>query len=265
MVLPLLKRNVKQTLLPFAAIFALLCMYFGVIIYMYDPSVSEMLTSYQEIMPEMMAAVGMTGIADSLLEWIQIYLYGFLMILLPLILIVILVNRYVAQYLDSGSMAYLLSSPNSRAKLIVTQMITLYGVIFLLMAAVCVMGIGFSQVMFSGDLDIEKFLLLNGYDFLLQCAVGSICFAAACLCRESKQYYALGAGIPLVFFLFQMLGNMGGDLEVFRYMTLYSLLPAEQVLEGDSGALWYGAALFGITAVLSAAGVIGFQKRDLSL
>lgn len=70
----------------------------------------------------MMAAVGMTGVAANLLEWIKIYLYGFLMILFPLIFIIILVNKLVASYIDNGSMASLLATPNSRGKIIRTQL-----------------------------------------------------------------------------------------------------------------------------------------------
>ena len=261
----LLKRNLKQALIPFAAIFALLCLYYGVIIYMYDPSMADMLSGYQEIMPEMMAAVGMTGVADSLLEWVQIYLYGFIIILLPLILILILTSRFVMQYIDSGSMAYLLASPNSRGRIIGTQLASLYLTVFLLMALATAMGLAFCQGLFPGELDIGGYLQLNLYTLLLQWAVASICFAAACFASESKQYYAFGAGIPLVFFLFHMMANMGGDLEIFQYMTIYSLLPARQVLEGDSQALLFGGILLLIAVVLSAAGVIRFRRRDLSL
>ncbi len=42
-----------------------------------------MLSSYQEALPEMMAAVGMTDVAQNLLEWIRVYLYGFIMPLFP--------------------------------------------------------------------------------------------------------------------------------------------------------------------------------------
>lgn len=60
-----------------------------------DPELAEMLQGYQEALPQMMAAVGMTGVASSLIEWMQIYLYGFIMLLFPLIFIIIAVNKLV--------------------------------------------------------------------------------------------------------------------------------------------------------------------------
>ena len=50
-------------------------MYTSVIIYMYDPEIAKMFDAYREMMPEMMAAMGMEGMASSLLEWIKVYLF----------------------------------------------------------------------------------------------------------------------------------------------------------------------------------------------
>ena len=64
----LLRRNLKCCFKPLLVIFGVMCMYMVVIIYMFDPEFAEMLNGYQDLMPGMMAAVGMTGIATSLLE-----------------------------------------------------------------------------------------------------------------------------------------------------------------------------------------------------
>ena len=124
--IPMLKHNFKACLVPFIIIFAFLVMYTTVIIYMYNPELAEMLQGYQKALPEMMAAVGMTGVAASLIEWIQIYLYGFIMLLFPLIFIIIAVNKLVMGFIDNGSMAGILATPNSRGKIIITQLLSLY-------------------------------------------------------------------------------------------------------------------------------------------
>lgn len=136
LVWPLLRRNIGSCIKPFAIILAVMCLYTGIIIYMFDPALAEMLNRYQEALPDMMAAVGMTGIASSLLEWIQIYLYGFIMLLFPLIFIIILNNKLVARYIDDGSMAYLLAAPHSRLRIILTQMVSAVLYVVLLMAAI---------------------------------------------------------------------------------------------------------------------------------
>ena len=68
--LPLFKHNFKSCLVPFIIIFLFLVTYTSVIIYMYNPEVAELLDAYQELMPEVMSAMGMNGIASSLIEWI---------------------------------------------------------------------------------------------------------------------------------------------------------------------------------------------------
>jgi len=56
-------------------------------------------------------------------------------------------------------MVYLLATPNTRAKIIVTQAIYLLASIFVLVAIATATGIVYSSQMFPGELDIAKFLL----------------------------------------------------------------------------------------------------------
>lgn len=262
---PLLKRNMAACMKPFLFIFAAICLYTIVIIYMFNPELSAMLSDYQEALPEMMAAVGMTGVAANLLEWIQIYLYGFIMMLFPLIFIVILVHKLVMGYIDNGSMVNLLATPNSRGRIIRTQALSIVLWMFLLMAAITVVGIVSSEMMFPGELDSKRYLLLNFSTLLLQLTITGIAFLAACVFSESKHYYAVGAGLPILFFLLQMMSNMGEKLENLKYFTLYTLLPATEVVMGESGFWKQDLALALIAASLFTGGIWWFQKRDLSL
>ena len=263
--MPLLKHNMKVCALPCIIIFLVLSMYTSVIIYMYNPQFADMLNDYQKMMPKIMSAVGMTGIARTLIEWIQIYLYGFIMLLFPLIFIIIAVNKLVMTYIDKGSMAGLLATPNSRRKIITTQLFSMYLWIAILMALISAVGLLSSHVMLPGELDAKSYLLLNLGTLMLWFAVAGIAFFAACMFSESKYYYAVGAGIPILFFLFQMMGNMGEDLEFFKYMTIYTLLPADDIVAGNADALVPCLVLLGISVLLSGAGCIIFTKRDLSL
>lgn len=261
--LPLLKRNFKSCLMPFLIIFLLLVIYTTVIIYMYNPELSSMLSDYQKALPEMMNAVGMSGIATNLLEWIQIYLYGFIMLLFPLIFVVIVVNKLLMSYIETGSMANILASPNSRGKVIRTQIVSMFLWITILMVSITLVGLVYCHFEFSGELDISRYLLLNVCTLMLWFAVSSISFCTACFVNEAKYYYLIGAGVPLASFMFQMLGNIGDKLEWFKYLTFYSLLPTDKIVSGSSGAILPVMILVGITIVLSVIGCIRFKKRDL--
>lgn len=263
--IPLLKRNIMICVKAFLGVFAMLCLYTITIIYMYNPKLSEMLSGYQEVLPDMMAAVGMTGIASNILEWMQIYLYGFIMMLFPLIFIIILVKKLLMEYIDNGSMANLLATPNSRGKIITTQVLSLVIWIVLLMVSVTVMGVISCEIMFPGELEIATYLKLNASTFLLMLALTGIAFLAACCVQEARHYYTVGAGLPILFFIIQMMSNMGAKLENFKYATIYTLLPAGKIVAGE-GEIWkYNLALVGIILILYSIGIWQFCRRDLSL
>ena len=263
--IPMLKHNFKACLVPFIIIFSFLVMYTTVIIYMYNPELAEMLEGYQKALPEMMAAVGMTGVAASLIEWIQIYLYGFIMLLFPLIFIIIAVNKLVMGFIDNGSLAGILATPNSRGKIILTQLLSLYIWLCILMVCVTAVGIVSANMLFPDELDIERYLCLNAGTLMLWFAVASITFFSSCIFNDVKYYYFVGAGIPILFFFFNMMGNMGEDLEFFKFATIYSLFPADKLIAGDTQAVLPCIILLLICILLSTVGGIYFTKKDLSL
>ena len=262
---PLLKRNALQMIKPLIIFIAVLGMYTGVIIYMYTPSLMSILSDYQKAMPGMLQAVGMSGAATNLIEFLEIYLYGFLMLAFPLVFIVMLGNSLVMNYVESGSMACLLASPNSRLKIIVTQAISMIAGIIVLMVAITVFGIVCAQSMFPGDLDIKTYIVLNASALLVHLAIAGIVFFSACFFNDSKNFYSIGAGVPLMFFLITMLANMGGKLDNLKYFSLYTLFPKDQIVSGGSGVVGYNIALAIITIILFGAGIVRFTKKDFSL
>lgn len=262
---PLLKRNMVSCVKPFVIILAVLCMYTLVIMYMYNPELSAMLSDFQKALPGMMEAVGMTGAATNLLEWMQIYLYGFLMMLFPMIFTIILIQKLVMSYIDNGSMANLLATPNSRRKIICTQALSAIIWIVILMAAITVVAIVGGQIMFPDELNVKRYIMLNGSTLLMQLLIAGIAFLSACICSEAKNYYALGAGVPILFFLIQMMSNMGEKLENLKYATVYTLLPAEEIVAGESGVWCQNVAMAVMAAMLFGGGIWWFCRRDLSL
>ena len=168
-------------------------------------------------------------------------------------------------FIDNGSLAGILATPNSRGKIIVTQLLSLYIWLFLLMVCVTVVGILSANVLFPDELNVEKYLYLNIGTLMLWFAVASITFLAACIFSDAKYYYFFGAGIPILFFFLNMLANMGENLEFLKYTTIYSLLPADKLIAGNSEAVLPCVVLLLVSVVFSAMGGIWFTKRDLSL
>lgn len=272
--MPLLKRNLLSSLKIMAILYAVMTMYTVVIIYMYDPALADMLDSFQSAIPEMMRAFGMSGIASNLLEFIQIYLYGFIMLVFPMIFSIIQVHRLLTHYIDCGSMASLLATPNSRTKILRTQCLSVLITLAVLLLAVTLTGLCTCQIMFPGELNIGRYLLLNLVLFLLHLCLTSIIFLAGCLFNDSKTFYLFGAGIPILFYLFQMLSDMGEKMEWLKYFTLFTLFPGENIVKAEytslsglasTGILGNSLILLGMGLIFYGIGHVYFKQKDLPL
>lgn len=263
--LPLFKRNMISTVKLGIIFLAILTMYTTMIIYMFDPEMAEMLMQYQDMMPGVMAAVGMSGSTGTLIAFINTYLYGFIMLIIPMIFEIILINKFVMKYVDNGSMACLLATPNTRRRIIITQLVSIILSVAFLIGLITLIGFCSSAAMFPGDLDISKYLQLNLSIFLLHLVISGIEFFAACLFNESKGYFALGAGLPVLFYLIQMIANMGEKLENLKYFTIFTIFPGDKIVEGASGVISSNIVLVGLGILLYTAGVMIFTKKDLSL
>lgn len=265
MSIPLLKRNLVAGLKLMIPFIAILTMYNTIIIWMYDPELSKSLQEFQEIMPQMMAAVGMMGSTGTMIEFMHTYLYGFIMLFVPVIYVIMVVNKLIMSYVDSGSAACILATPNSRSKLIRTQLFSAGLLIVILIAVMTVIGYICSEFMFSGELDVKKYMALNGATMLFDLTVSGICVFAACLFNEAKWYLSVGAGLPLFFYVVQMMANMGDKLEKLKYATIFTLFPGQKIVEGADGIVPLVLALAVIWIVLYVAGGMIFTRKDLSV
>lgn len=267
MIWPLFMRNVSRgfrLLLPF---FLIIVMYEVIIIYMFDPDLAATLLAYQDSMAGMMAAFGMVGMATDLLSFIHIYLYGFIFPLMPLIFSMMLMNQLMTKDIDSGAIAQLLATPHRRASIIRTHIFTFVFCMVLLFVLSTLVGILASEWYFPGELLISRYLLLNGAELLLQLALGGICFLGACLSTNSHFYWAFGAGLPLIFYLLQMLSQMGEALEALQYATIFSLFPGKAIVEGTDmpAVVMSMGALALLACALFTLGSIIFCHRSFSV
>ena len=119
--------------------------------------------------------------------------------------------------------------------------------------------------MFPGVLDVAGYLRLNLGVWLLHLCLSGLCFFASCISNTTRLSLALGAGTATVFYLIQMLANMGGKLETLRYITLFTLFQPDKLLAGEAAG-WVFAAVLGLLGTaLYAAGILLFHRRDLPI
>ena len=123
---------------------AVMSLYGGMITAMFDPKLGESLEMMAESMPQLFAAFGMLDAGKTLTQFLSNYLYGFLYIVFPMVLIVIAATRLVARWVDTGAAAYLLAAPAGRAKIAATQALALAAVpvVYVCLCLLCADGAG---------------------------------------------------------------------------------------------------------------------------
>lgn len=262
--LPLFKKNMLIILKLLVIFLVVLFLYDIVIVYMFDPTLADMINQFQDTMPELMSLFGMSGESSSLIGFLNTYLYGMLLMVFPIIFSIIATNSLITSYVDRGSMACLLATPNSRKKIILTQLISLIFGMFLLMTVNMLLIIASAEILFPGELIIGKFVLLNLSMLLVQLVILGISYFSACLFNDSKGYYILGGGLPILFYVIQMAANMGEKLTFCKYFTIFTLYRDVDIING-SGYLISFLVLILLSAALYTAGTFIFTKKNLFL
>lgn len=128
----LLKRELKINGKLLALFLAVLTLYGGMITSMFDPKLGESLKAMADSMPDLFSAFGMNQSGATLTEFLSNYLYGFLLVVFPMVFLILLANRLLTRYLDRGSIAFLLATPNRRSKLALTQAFVMVLLLFCL-------------------------------------------------------------------------------------------------------------------------------------
>ena len=158
----LYKREMKGSIKLLIIFGAVITMYVSIIITMYDPQMMKMLDGFVEAMPELMAAVGMKTNAASLLGFMVSYLYGFILLIFPMLFCILRGNALIAKYVDKGSMVSLTAAPIKRRTIAFTQMNVLVSGIILLVFYSTIVELICAGSSFQGELDITALLILNG-------------------------------------------------------------------------------------------------------
>ena len=261
----LYKRGMEGSIKLLIIFGAILTMYISIIINMYDPGMMETLDGFMEAMPELMASVGMKASSANLLGFMVSYLYGFILLVFPMLFCILRGNALVAKYVDKGSMASLLAAPVKRRTIAFTQMNVLVSGIFLLIFYSTIIELICSGSSFPGELDITALLILNGGLLCLHLFIGGICFLSSCIFSDTRYSVAYGAGIPAFMYVLQMLANVGGNAEKAKYFTFFTLFDPDGIIAGESSAAAGALTLLAGAIVLYALGIVIFEKKDLHL
>lgn len=255
-------KSSRKLLLIFAAVIA---MYVFVIISMYDPALSKTLDDMTRAMPGMMAAVGMKAGAANLTGFLSSYLYGFILIVIPMIFTIITANRLIARYVERGSMVTLLSAPVKRTTLALTQLTVLLTGILILLLFVTALELTLASAQYPGQLDIGQLLLMNLGLLCLHLFIAGICFFCSCLFNDTKYSLGFGAGVPTMMYILQMLSNTGIKAAFFKYFSFFTLYNPEKLQAFSFSAILGIVILLVGASILYFSSIVVFSKKDLHI
>lgn len=216
----------------------------------------------------------------------QLNLYGIVVgsiffrlagLLLPIIYMIMVSNNLIAGQVDSGSMAYILSSSTKRQTVVRTQaaflILSLFGMFALTTVTSCIclaiVGIEVAKITYG------QILLFNLGAFLVLFALSGLCFFTSCWFDRSKRSMAIGGGLSIFSLVAAMLGLFGSKviptivrlkaLNFFNYATVITLFDAISIIDGALTYLWKFAILLVLGIIGYVAGSVRFVKKDLPL
>ncbi len=197
-------------------------------------------------------------------------------LLLPIIYMIMASNNLIAGQVDSGSMAYVLSTSTKRITVAFTQAVYLLGSLFCMFCLTTVTGcVCLSLVSEEVALTYGNLILLNLGAFLVLLALSGLCFFTSCVFDRSKRAMAIGGGLSIFALVAAMLGLFGSpvipsvvrlsSLNYFNYATVISLFDVISIMDGTTAFVWKFAILAVAGIVGYVLGALRFVKKDLPL
>lgn len=238
---------------------------------------AEESSSLLESLPEEVAsALKDVGEMDLFSLVVGSIFYKLAGLLLPIIYLIMASNNLIAGQVDSGSMAYVLSTSTKRKSVVFTQAVYLIGSLLAIICLTTVTGcICLSIVKAEVELTYGKLVLINLGAFLVLFALSGLCYFTSCTFDRSKRAMAIGGGLSIFALVAAMLGLFGSQvipqvvrldsLNYFNYVTIISLFDVVSILDGSTAFIWKFAILFALGIAGYAAGAVKFCKKDLPL
>ncbi len=198
-------------------------------------------------------------------------------LLLPMVFVIMTANSLLAGQVDSGSMAYVLSTPTKRRTVSVTQMTYLVVALFAMYALLTIVSV-ISVFVVGGNsfaINYGEILLFNLGAFLTMFAFAGFCFMCSAIFNRSKHSMSVGGGLTIFMLVCTILGLFGSSvvpsamrisaMDFFNYLSIISFFDTVSILNGTLDYLWKFAILLGIGIVTIIIGVFRFDKKDLPL
>lgn len=255
-------KNLYKSLLIFLSIISL---YVIVIVMMYDPNLYKVLEELSNSMPTMFQAFGMTNSGTDLVSFIINYLYGFILILLPMIYFIYLSYKLINHYIDSKSLTYLLSSSLSRKTVVQTQISVMSIMILIITIFITTITIVFSNILFHGQLNISAFILLNVGLFAFDLLISSIIIFIGCYCNDGKKAISISAIFVVCSYLINTILSMSNSFQFLKYVNIFELYKVNQYATYQFDNFLFIAFMITTSIIISILSINKYCTRDFNI
>lgn len=198
-------------------------------------------------------------------------------LLLPMVFVIMTANSLLAGQVDSGSMAYVLSTPTKRRTVSVTQMTYLLFALFSMFALLTVVSVIAVWIVGGNNfaINFSEILLFNLGAFLTMFAIAGFCFMCSAIFNRTKHSLSIGGGLTIFSLVCTILGLFGSSvvpsamrisqMNFFNYLSIITFFDTTDILTGSMDWLWKFGILLAVGIVTIIIGVFRFDKKDLPL
>ena len=181
-----------------------------------------------------------------------------LFLLFGIIYTILMSNRLIYRYLDKGSFGFILSTPNSRSKILLTQISVLVTYLLLLSLSMFIItGLG-GLILYPDYVDVGRIFYLNASYFLLMLLIGSFNVLSTSA-FEGKIAFSFNMMIPIIFF-FMLISNLGGNFEWIQYYLPFSLFNVDEIISLSALSFVFNGILLVSSIAIFGISLVTFNK-----
>lgn len=180
---PLLKQTIKSNGVLFLIFTLVPCIFLTFVMLVYTTQTADAMKSILKsgaLPPAMLQMIGSQMNNLSLNGMLATQFFQMIAIIFPMIYLIIVGNKLIADRIDRGDMAYILSTPTTRNQVTLTQALYLLGSLVVMFSLIAGVGLAAAAIFQPGVLVVKSFLFLDLGAFVLAFAVSGITFASSC-------------------------------------------------------------------------------------
>ncbi len=209
--------------------------------------------------------------------------FGLAGLLIPMVYSILLAKSLVAEKVETGSLAFTLSTPTTRGSFIFTQACyLLFSEVIMALSLLAASLLTREFGIWGGSQDIAESLPVKDIclyalgNFSVALAISGINFLTSSHFNKTSESIGVGGGLSIFFFICSILGLFATNaipatvritsMNVFNYMTIDSLFDAMSVMNGDYQLFFFKLVFLLVIAIITySVGMARFTKKDLPL